>query len=275
VAVYGKEQNTLDTTTTITNRLTGMIVKPNLRFEHIQFHYEPYPIGYVKEVLPKTYYQSLVEAWPGHDLFEFKSLLGNKYSLSEVNNPKKYIDFVRSSSLWRDFHEYVKSRDFLFETINVLYKHHMDLGLGGQFLSKDRHARTWSDKLKLYKRTRNLSARFEFSMLPANGGFIKPHTDAPGKIITLVLSMMPAGEWPEDFGGGTDVLRPLDVSRSFNFMNKQFDFDQVEVVRSFPFEPNQCVVFIKTFNSWHSVSPLKGANSSTMRKTLTINIEAR
>jgi hypothetical protein len=34
------------------------------------------------------------------------------------------------------------------------------------------------------------------------------------------------------------------------------------------------VVFVKTFNSWHSVRPMTGSGSALMRKTLTINIEA-
>jgi hypothetical protein len=34
------------------------------------------------------------------------------------------------------------------------------------------------------------------------------------------------------------------------------------------------VIFVKTFNSWHSVRPMQGNGSGAMRKTLTINIEA-
>ena len=36
---------------------------------------------------------------------------------------------------------------------------------------------------------------------------------------------------------------------------------------------NQCVVFVKTFNSLHSVPPMRGKGSKAMRRTLTINIE--
>ena len=36
---------------------------------------------------------------------------------------------------------------------------------------------------------RSLEARFEFSALPADGGNIVPHTDAPTKIVTMVVSM--------------------------------------------------------------------------------------
>jgi hypothetical protein len=56
-------------------------------------------------------------------------------------------------------------------------------------------------------------------------------------------------------------------------MNRQLEFDQVEKVSSYAFEPNQCLIFVKTFNSLHSVGPMNGSGSSAMRRTLTINIE--
>jgi len=58
-------------------------------------------------------------------------------------------------------------------------------------------------------------------------------------------------------------------------MNRQAGFEEMEVLDTFPFTPNQAVLFIKTFNSWHSVRPMRGNGSKAMRKTLTINIEAR
>jgi len=35
------------------------------------------------------------------------------------------------------------------------------------------------------------------------------------------------------------------------------------------------VIFVRTFNSWHSVPPMTGKGSGAMRRTLTINIEER
>jgi hypothetical protein len=119
-----------------------------------------------------------------------------------------------------------------------------------------------------------LSARFEFSMLPADGGSVIPHTDAPGKLITLVVSMVKEGEWNPAFGGGTEVNRPKDTRLAYNELNRQAEFDQVEALDCYEFTPNQVVVFVKTFNSWHCVRPMTGHGSPAMRKTLTINIEA-
>ena len=59
----------------------------------------------------------------------------------------------------------------------------------------------------------------EFSMLPAAGGYVIPHTDERSKIVTIVVSMMQDGEWDPAYGGGTDVNRPKDITRNFNWMN--------------------------------------------------------
>ena len=50
---------------------------------------------------------------------------------------------------------------------------------------------------------------------------------------------------------------------------------EVEPVASFPFVPNQCIIFVKTFNSLHCVRPMQAEDSSAMRRTLTINIEKK
>jgi hypothetical protein len=90
-----------------------------------------------------------------------------------------------------------------------------------------------------------------------------------------VLSMMKPGEWNPAWGGGTDIVMPRDRSRVYNQVNRSIPFADVEVLKTFPFDPNQCVIFVKTFNSWHSVSPMTGKASDPLRKTLTLNIEAK
>jgi len=40
-----------------------------------------------------------------------------------------------------------------------------------------------------------------------------------------------------------------------------------------PFVPNQCIIFIKTFNSLHSVKRMTETGSNLLRKTITIVIE--
>jgi hypothetical protein len=125
--------------------------------------------------------------------------------------------------------------------------------------------------LRMLSRRAVLGARFEFSVLPGDGGHILPHTDAPQKLVTLVISMVDDA-WSEAWGGGTEVLRAKDPAVAFNKMNRYLAFDEVERIRTLPFRSNQCVVFVKTFNSLHAVSPVAGG-SEVLRRSLTINIE--
>jgi hypothetical protein len=239
-----------------------------LSFRNVEFSYEPYPIGVSSNVLEPSLYDRLVASFPPKALFEFKPALGNKYSLSEVNNTKQYHDFVQSSPNWREFHAYIKDRSFTKGVLDMLRQHYIDLSPAGPL----RPGRLPIRVLERLLRTR-LSARFEFSMLPANGGFIKPHTDAPQKIVTLVISMLCEDEWRAGYGGGTDVMKPRDIRRNYNQVNHYLEFDEVETLRTYPYLPNQCVVFVKTFNSLHAVRPMTGSESDLMRKTLTVNIE--
>ncbi len=249
-----------------------------LRFDTANFRYEPFPIGIIKPAMDGEVYLKLVESFPPQDLFLYFPKVGNKYVLSEKFNSKNYYDYIHSSSEWSDFHKWIKSRDFIRSTLKCLGEHHIDLGIRHFPVSLKRRAKTtWRYvKAGLWPRYDiDLSARFEFSMLSAAGGCVTPHTDSPGKLITLVVSMVREGDWEPALGGGTDVNRPKDPRRIFNEVNEKLRFDEVEVLHTYPFEPNQTVIFVKTFNSWHSVRPMTGQGSPLMRRTLTINIEKR
>ncbi|MGF1640385.1 MAG: hypothetical protein ACFCUO_05500 [Rhodospirillales bacterium] len=246
-------------------------------YDHLKFRYEPFPIGYARPILDDACYREMVGAYPPVELFKYIPKIGKKYSLSERYHGRRYREFVASSPVWREFRGWLKSDDFIYGVLDALRQRHLDLGF----------KRPQSAARRLWKRTKDLargrfgrataglSSRFEFSMLPADGGSVTPHTDAPGKIVTLIISMIAEGEWDPAFGGGTDLNRPKSETLIFNPMNRQAAFEEMEVLDTFPFTPNQAVVFVKTFNSWHSVRPMQGAGANAMRKTLTINIEAR
>jgi hypothetical protein len=246
-----------------------------LSYDHLQFRYEPFPIGIAKPAIAEDLYRELVASYPPRELFAYLPKVGHKYSLSEKSNGGAYADFIRSNAAWRELHAWIKSDAFVPAVMDVLKAHHIDLG-----------HKQLSDAKRALKTVKNLargrgrplpprlSTRFEFSMLPADGGYIMPHTDSPSKIVTLIVSMAGEDEWNPTFGGGTDVNRPRATHLAFNRMNAQAGFEEMEVLDTFEFTPNQVVVFVKTFNSWHSVRPMTGSGSPLMRKTLTVNIEA-
>ncbi len=246
-------------------------------YEHLKFRYEPFPIGLAKPVMDQSTYQSLVDNYPPIDDFDYIPKLGRKYSLSERFNRRKYENLIHSNPVWRELHRWIKSDDFIRGVLDALKDRELDLGFDLSLSSGRRITKLIKDMAR--GRTTSLRSRlrsrFEFSMLPADGGHILPHTDAPSKIVTLIISMMKEGEWDPSFGGGTDVNQVKDSARSFNWLNTQGRFEDMNVLDTFAFTPNQAVVFVKTFNSWHSVRPMQGNGSKAMRKTLTINIETR
>ena len=247
-----------------------------LNYDHLTLRYEPFPIGLAKPVMEPALYDRMVAAYPPIELFQYIPKIGKKYSLSERNNPDRYRQFLHDHEIWRNFHRWIKSEDFIAGVVRALKEHHVDLGVERRRKGFSRVTKLINNlaKGKLDAGEPGLSARFEFSMLPADGGSVIPHTDAPGKVITIVVSMVKEGEWDPAFGGGTEVNRPKDPRLSYNELNRQADFDEVERLDCFEFTPNQAVIFVKTFNSWHCVRPMTGTGSPAMRKTLTINIEA-
>jgi hypothetical protein len=244
-------------------------------YDHLTFRYEPFPIGIARPLMEESTYQEFLDNYPPLELFQTLPKVGNKYSLSEKFNRQKYQDLIRSRGVWREFYHWIKSDAFIAGVMEALQAHYIDLG----YQASGPTVRRLLKQLKtigrgqLSGRVAKLRARFEFSMLPANGGHVLPHTDAPSKIVTLIVSMVREGEWIPAFGGGTDVNQPKAIQYSFNQLNRKACFEDMEVRDTYAFTPNQAVIFVKTFNSWHSVRPMTGPNASAMRKTLTINIE--
>ncbi len=241
-------------------------------YEQAEFVYEPYPICLIRNVLPDGLYDTLSRAYPDISLFEYKPKLGDKYSLSERNNKENYSRFIEANPEWARVRDYIKSPAFIDQTLSFLAAHNVDLGLGDYVVRRLNGKAKASLASRLARRT-ELSARFEFSMMGGQGGHIRPHTDELNKLVTLVISMVQPGEWDTGWGGGTQTCLPKDRSLIYNQVNRYLEFDQVDLLENYDFNANQCLLFIKTYNSWHQVSPIHAPPNSPMRRSLTINIE--
>jgi hypothetical protein len=244
-----------------------------LRYDRVTFDYEPYPIGMISKVFEPSLYARLCETYPDKSLFQHMPRLGNKYSLAEGNNPAQYRAFLKRSTEWRAFHDYIKSKEFIEKTMGMLAANNIVLPLRKpKIISGSGKGKRTSILGRLLGWT-ELNARFEFAMMGGAGGNIKPHTDMPRKLITFVFSVIKPGEWNPSWGGSTDVVWPKDPRNLYNEGNKYYDFGDVNTLKQYEFNPNQAVIFIKTWNSWHAVSPLKAPSANNLRKTLTVNIE--
>jgi hypothetical protein len=248
---------------------------PDFYLDHLELRYEPFPIGIARPIFSDGFYAELLASYPPIERFATYDDVGTKYTLSEKHNPRDYKHWIQDHPAWRDFHAWVKSKDFIATVLGVLRARNIDLGVkfdAGPFARGYTRLRAILEGGTAFKVAR-LSTRFEFSMMPANGGCILPHTDNASKLVTLVVSMADPLEWKPSYGGGTEVSRPKDPTRIFNRTNRQLGFDEVEKIAEYPFEPNQALLFVKTFNSWHCVRPMQVPDSKLMRRTLTVNIE--
>lgn len=248
-----------------------------LNFDDLEFFYEPFPIGRARNVVAPDIYREMLASFPPVELFNhYLKLKDDKFYLNEVKTRAKYLDWIDRHPVWKEFHRWIKSEAFPHYIFGVLNRHHIELGIPRKRPGLYREVRQVASDIRYgrYPRFwRKPYVRFEFSAMKADGGYIRPHTDAPDKIVTLVLSMVGEGEWKTEWGGGLEVDRVAERRMIFNHVNHFVDFSDVEPVRTFEFVPNQCVVFVKTHNSYHCVRPLRNSGSTLLRKTLTINIE--
>lgn len=252
------------------------------QYQNFVFEYEPYPVGVCREFIAGDLYRQLIEQFPPTELFgDHPDRQSSKKILSELFEPDAYRAFVRRTPVYLELYRYIKSRAFIHDVLNCFERNSIQLNLFNAKITST----TLPLVVPLYHRIENalqrlrkpksaLMARFEFATLPSDGGCIRPHTDAPTKIITLVVSIVQPGEWNPAWKGGTDILRPKDVRRNYNFFNSYLDFDECETLRTIEDVPNQCIMFLKTFNSLHSVPPIQNTGGPVSRRTLTINIEA-
>lgn len=216
-------------------------------FQRMQVYEDPFVHGVIENAVPDELYIKMVSEYPNESLFKYMGGHYNKYSLSEVNNPDQYYSFIKSSTVWSQVYQYVKKR-LVGDVLRYLSEKGLPLPSG------------------------KLVSRFEFSSLPAMGGKIDPHTDIKSKVVTLILSMRnPSDDWDSSWGGGTDILRPVDPAKELQ--DYEAPLSEFERVRTFDYVPNQCVFFVKNDKSWHSAGPFAGPHGP-MRRTITINIES-
>jgi hypothetical protein len=246
-----------------------------LNFAAAQVRYEPYPLVVFRPAIEPGLYDQLAASFPDAGLFQPMPKYEYKLSMSEKFAAENYRRFIAGNPVWNRFHSWIKSDTFIRQTIDFLAASNIDLQLKDCFESPIGHMVKRVRQGRFPAPAPRLRSRFEFSVLKADGGEVAPHTDTPKKIITLVLAMIENGEWEPRLGGNLDINRPTDPAYAFNWKNRVVPWDKIEVIDTIPFIPNQCILFVKTFNSLHSVRKMTEAGSKALRKTVTINIEKR
>lgn len=221
-----------------------------LNFEHIQFLSDPYPIGFAAPVMDDAVYHEMANSFPSLDRCKVvnSSLRKSTYVLADHPDPKPFFDYVAEYPIWTQWDKYIRGPQFLSQVRQVIKQ----LGVKVPLLQK-----------KCYP-------RWTFTVL-GHGACLPPHTDAACKIVTLALSMRHHSErWEPSWKGSTDVLKSKDPTQVHPYPGRFEDFD---VVHRYPYGFNQCVMFIKSDTSWHSVGPWEAPHGQ-LRKAVIVNIES-
>ncbi|MGH8487904.1 MAG: hypothetical protein ACREXS_03250 [Gammaproteobacteria bacterium] len=224
-------------------------------WDNVSVRHEPFTVFYIRDLLWPPFYLELAETFPLLSQFRYRETLGNKYLLTESEG-ESYYDVIKAFPPWQKFYAEIKSINFREQVLSFLRSHMSEEIQDGELAGR-------------------FTSRFEFSALPTNGGSQRPHTDSPRKVVTLVLSLMKDGEWNPDWGGGTSICTPKDRTLYSNYSNQYLDFDDVEVIETFPFVPNACLMFVKTSVSWHCVTPINLVDDAPIRKTVAMSLYHR
>ena len=114
---------------------------------------------------------------------------------------------------------------------------------------------------------------FEFSMISTDGGFIKPHTDGPNKILNFIIPIVDDEMICNVTNSGTKILSAKNDQFKYNFLNRTVPYEDTKNIREISFKKNQILFFVKTHNSLHSVGPMENIdNHSLMRKSINFSI---
>jgi Rps23 Pro-64 3,4-dihydroxylase Tpa1-like proline 4-hydroxylase len=227
--------------------------------------YDPFCHFQIENYLPTSMYQSLLESFPEPRWFPDK-VEGDKNRLHSLYSSHILRQFCRQYPAWQEFMDFLNSRLFLRDLYGLVW-HGLVKSRG--FLNSRRWCDATTDNLLLAVIKQPVKIQFEFSRLE-KGSFVPPHTDAPDKLVSLLL-YFPDPEWRENYGGNTDFFRPKKSELEYNWDNRRVPVEEVVPFFSSPFTPNRLVGFLKSRNSYHGVKPIT-CPEDMARNSLNINV---
>lgn len=243
-----------------------------LKFDKLDLRFSPFPYSIIDDILDVKVYDEMNSSFPRLDDMKHRPELGEKWSVTCRRGDKKAMrKILRQSEVWYSFDAYVRSPAFRSDLEQKLARAGLEIYT---------YPSSFQRVLWRVGRALGIKKRFrinwEFSVMPGNGGHILPHTDSPEKIITIVIYFPDNTEgspWNSKWGGHTEILVPNAAQSpgAYNLVNRQGTRGDFAVVECVEYRARSGMLFIKTHNSWHSVSPCT-APTGVFRRTVTLNI---
>jgi hypothetical protein len=253
-----------------------------INLKNITFDYEPFPHGICKNIIDEDIYQKLVDEFPKIEFLKKTSDKNNinkfnKYSLSSNLEKKEFFSVLNGRDILKKFINYLLSREFKKYLIEILYNNNINFGIKVEELNFKKRFKNFLYNISpnfLVKQEQEFEINVEFSSIPFKNGMIKPHTDSQYKFASIVIPIVDKN-WVDNFNGGTNFLKPKNNEKTFNYLNNTLEFNETELIKIIPFERNQFLIFLKTFNSLHSVGPMTGYDENKFRNSLTLTLEKK
>lgn len=233
-----------------------------------QIFYDPFPHVVLKNVFDKNFYTNLCNEFPQNENFQTfdndkeNNLKQKKFVLNDEN--KSFHKIINDRVNTKKLFNYLNSKNFnktIFEFLKANYIN-VKVDFNKSFL------------IKIYEKYKNKkNSGFEFSMISTDGGFIKPHTDGPNKILNFIIPIVDDEMICNVTNSGTKILSAENDQFKYNFLNKTVPYEDTKNIREISFKKNQILFFVKTHNSLHSVGPMENIdNHSLMRKSINFSI---
>lgn len=200
---------------------------------------DPFPHFYIRDFLAENIYSQLRRNFPEDDQFK-RSDAKRTSNVAALLHRRKIQLVDETISSWN------RESSTIFGAIsNVFRSRDFSLCVQAQFEAQiaDRYGQKYLPTFTRVELNRD-----------EDGYEIKPHTDAPHKVFTLIF-YLPDDDTNSAFG--TYIYQPK-VKSFTSEAPTQFDSNLFEIRKALPYKPNTVFGFMKTDRSFHGRPAIKG-----------------
>jgi hypothetical protein len=230
----------------------------------------PFCYFHIDDYLPDTLYRSLRESFPDESTYESDG--SGKLGFRSSEEPDEFDRFCARHPEWQRLVDFFRSDAFVLDVRRALSP---QLVSARNWKARRRWLNCGHDEIPTnrlrYMLEEPVRTTFQISQLPA-GAEVVPHSDAPRKLVSLMLYFRD-DDWQDSSGGGTVFLEPLDPARAQQWSpTARIPFSELKEIGSCEFARNRLAGFVRSRNSYHGVRKIEGPPGSS-RRALLINIK--
>lgn len=224
----------------------------------------------IDDYLPDALYRSLRESFPDGSTYESDG--SGKLGFRSSEEPDDFERFCEENRDWKQLLEFFRSDAFVVDAGRALAPSLVAArGWKGRRRWKN-CSNTDSPTHRLhYVLEEPVRTTFQISQLPS-GAEVVPHSDAPRKLISLMLYFRD-DDWKDAQGGGTVFFEPKDPARAKHWKpTDRIPFSELTEIGRCGFARNRLAGFVRSSNSYHGVRRIEGPDSAS-RRALLVNIK--